>query len=117
MTTLLATEGRPGHLHPFEDVLVADRCPDDLASGGLDRGLQSAVRQDRYDEPATRQGTARQAVERQYPQDLVAVDDVSGGVDRDQSISVAVEREPDVGAAPARPPRPATQGRSRRIGR
>ena len=44
------------------------------------------------------------------PEDLVAVDDLAGGVDRDQPVGVAVEGEPDVGAARARPPRRATPG-------
>ena len=33
------------------------------------------------------------------PEDLVAVDDVAAGVDRDQPVGVAVEGEPDVRAA------------------
>ena len=51
------------------------------------------------------------------PEDLVAVDDRPGGVDRDQPVGVAVEREPDVGAAPRRPRAASEPARSRRTRR
>ena len=98
VAALLAAEGRAGHLHPLEDVLVADRGPDDLATGGLDRGLQAAVRQDGHDQAAARQLAAGQPVEGQDPEDLVAVDDAPVRIDRDEPVRIAVEGEADVGA-------------------
>src|SRR6202008_1379498 len=42
VAALLATEAGPAHLHPLEDVLVADRGPDHLAAGRLHDRLQAA---------------------------------------------------------------------------
>ena len=92
-------EDRARDLHPLEDVLVADRRPHDLAAGRLDDRLEAAVREDRDDQPATRQRIAAQPVEGQDAEHLVAIDDVPRFVDGDQPVGVAVEREPDVGAA------------------
>jgi hypothetical protein len=43
--------------------------------------------------------SAGQPVECQHPQHGVAVHDASGGIDGDQAVGVAVEREADVGTA------------------
>ena len=48
---------------------------------------------------AAGQGAARQAVEGEDAEDLVAVDDVPVGIDGDEPVGVTVEGEPDVGAA------------------
>ena len=88
----------PGDLHPLEDVLVADRRPDDLAAGRLDDRLEPAVREDRHDEAAARQRVAGQPVEGEDAEDLVAVDDPAVGVDRDEPVGVAIEREADIRA-------------------
>ena len=93
VAALLAAEDGARHLHPLEDVLVADGRPDDVAAGRLDDGLQTAVRQDRHDEAAAGQLAALEPVEGEDPEDLVAVDDA------------------------ARPRRPRSAGRRRRRGR
>ena len=64
-------------LHPLEDVLVADRGPDDLPAGRLDDRLEPAVREDRHDEAAVRQHAPREPVEGEDAEHLVAVDDVA----------------------------------------
>ena len=107
---LLAAEHRPRDLHPLEDVLVADRRADDLAAGGLDRALQPAVRQDRHDEAAG-QCVSLEPLEGEDAEDLVAVDDATRPIDRDQPVGVAVEGEADVGAA--LDDRPGQRGRRR----
>ena len=99
VAALLATEAGPRDLHPLEDVLVADGRPDDGPAGGLDGGLEAAVREDRDDEGPAGQGVAAEALQGQHAEDLVTVDDVAGRVDRDEPVGVAVEGEPDVGAA------------------
>ncbi len=112
VAALLATQDGARHLHPLEDVLVADRRPDDLAAGRLDDGLEPAVGEDRDHQPATRQVVPAQPVEGQDPEHLVAVHHAPGGVHRDQPVGVAIEREPGIGAARRRPPRPAMPARS-----
>ena len=97
MAALLAAEDGARDLHPLEDVLVTDGCPDDLAAGRLDHALETAVREDRDDQPAARQVVAAQAVEGQDPEHLVAIDDASVRVDRDQPVGVAVEGEAGIG--------------------
>ena len=97
MAALLAAEDGARHLHPLEDVLVADGRPDDLAAGRLDHPLEPAVREDRDDQPAARQVVAAQAVEGQDPEHLVAIDHAPVGIDRDQPVGVAVEREAGIG--------------------
>ena len=62
----------------------------------LDDRLEAAIRQDRDDEAATRQRVARQPVESQDPEHLVAIDDLAGRIDRDEPVGIAVEREADV---------------------
>ncbi len=62
--------------------------------------LESAVRQHRHHESAARQGAAGEAVEGEDPEDLIAVDDLPGRIDRDQPIGIAVEGEADVGPGP-----------------
>ena len=89
----------PDDLHALEDVLVADRRSDDLAAGRLDGGLEAAVGQDRHDEGPAGQHAALEAIEGEDPEDLVAVDDPTAGVDGDEAVGVTVEGEPDVGAA------------------
>ena len=91
-------EDRAGDLHPLEDVLVADRRADDLPAGRLDDRLEPAVGQDRHDEAAARQRVAAQPVEGKDPEHLVAIDHPPRGVDRDQPVGVAIERETGVGA-------------------
>ena len=59
--------------------------------------LQAAVRQDGHDK-AARQGAPIEPLQREDAEDLVAVDDASLAVDRDQAVGVAIEREPDVRA-------------------
>ncbi len=98
VTALLAAEDGARNLHPLEDVLVADGGPDDLAAGRLDRHLETAVRQDRHDEAAPGELAPGQPVEGEQADQLVAVDDVPGGVDRDAPVGIAVEGEADVGA-------------------
>ena len=98
VAALLAAQDRSRHLHPLEDVLVADGGPDDVAAGRLDGRLESAVREHRHDEAAAGQCPTGQAVEGQDAQDLVAVDDPPARIDRDQPVGVAVERETDIRA-------------------
>ena len=88
----------PRDLHALEDVLVAHRGADDLPAGRLDRALQPAVRQDRYHEPAGER-TRSETIEGEDAEDLVAIDDVPRGIHGDQPVGIAVEGEPDVGAA------------------
>ena len=99
VAALLAAEAGPADLHPLEDVLVADGRPDHLAAGRLDDRLEPAVREDRDDEGALGEHAALEPIEGEDPEHLVAVDDPTRAVDRDQPIGVAVEGEPDVGAA------------------
>ena len=75
VAALLAAEAGARHLHPLEDVLVADGRPDDLAAGRLDRGLEPAVREHGHDEAAVGEFAAGEPVQREDPEDLVAVDD------------------------------------------
>ena len=98
VAALLAAEPGARDLHALEDVLVADRRADDLPAGRLDGLLQPAVREHRHDERAARQLPAREPVEGQDAEDLVAVDDPARRVDRDEPVGVAIEREADVGA-------------------
>ena len=65
VAALLAAQPGAADLHPLEDVLVADRRPDDAPAGRLDRRLEPAVAEDRHDERALGQHAAREAVERE----------------------------------------------------
>ena len=98
----------PGHLHPLEDVLVADGRPDDLPARGLHGGLQAAVGEHRHDQAAAGELASGEPVEGEQTDELIAVDHIAGGVDRHAAVGIAVEGEADVGA---------TLGHRRREGR
>ena len=97
MAALLAAEARPRHEHRGQDVLVADRGADQAPARGLDRVLQPTVGQDRHDQAVAVQGAARQSLEGEDAQHLVAVHEVPGPVHRDAPVRVPVEREAHVG--------------------
>ena len=99
MAALLAAEAGPRHLHPLEDVLVADGRPDDLAAGRLDAVWRPPFERTETTSAPSGSDAALEPVEGEDPEDLVAVDDLAGRVDRDQPVGVAVEGEPDVRAA------------------
>ena len=61
VAALLAAQAGARDLHALEDVLVADRRPDDLAAGRLDDRLEPAVRQHRDDERALPAGRRARA--------------------------------------------------------
>ena len=98
VAALLAAQRSPADLHPLEDVLVADRGPDDLPAGRLHDRLEPAVREHRYDEAAVGQDAPLEPVQGEDAEDLVAVDDRPGRVDGDEPVRVAIEGEADVGA-------------------
>ena len=98
MAALLAAEAGPRHLHPLEDVLVADGRPHELPADAGEGRLEAAVREDGDDEDPAREGVAAQPVEGAQPEELVAVDDAAAAVDDDEPVGVAVEGEAEVGA-------------------
>ena len=114
VAALLAAEAGARDLHPLEDVLVADRRPDDLAAGRLDGRLQPAVREHGDDERRRRAARrARAGRGRGCPRTWSPSTTLAGRVHRDEPVGVAVEGEPDVGAARRRPPRASEAGRGR----
>ena len=114
MAALLAAQAGARHLHPLEDVLVADRRPDDQPAGRLDRGLEPAVGQDRHDEHPAGQLPAFEAIEGEDAEDLVAVDHPARRR-RPRSAGRRRRRGRSRRRRPRRPPpRPATRARSLR---
>ena len=93
---LLTAEG-PGLLLQFDqDVAVADVGLDDRDAGVGHRAVQAEVAHGRDDQsPAER--VAFEEVAREEDHEVVAVAHVALGVDRDQSVGVAVEGETQVG--------------------
>ena len=112
VTALLAAEARPRDQHCGEDVLVADRGPDEAPAGRLHGLLQAPVRENRHHEAAAVERAAGEPLERQDPEDLVPVHEAPGGIDGDAAVRVPVKGEPHV-----RPVRPDSVHQGRRIRR
>ena len=96
VTALLAAQARARDQHRGQDVLVAHRRPDEPAARGLDRLPEPAVGQHGDHQAVAVQRPAREPLERQDPQDLVAVDHVAPAVDGDAPVRVPVQREAHV---------------------
>ena len=95
---LLATEGVAGDLHRLEHVAVADLGLAHPDAGGAHGLHEAEVAHHGRDDGVLGEPALLVQREREDREELVAVDDVALGVDRQAAVGVAVEREADVGA-------------------
>ena len=93
VAALLAAQPGAGDEHRIEDVAVPDGRAQDLSAGGLDGPRQAAVGEDADDDRLLGQRAARQTVEGDDAQQLVAVHDPAALVDGHAAVGVAVEAE------------------------
>ena len=84
--------------HPVEDVLVADRRPRESPAGALDARSRPPLERTLTTTMPSRQRAARQPIEGDDADQLIAVDHLAVLVDGHATVGVAVEREADVGA-------------------
>ena len=80
-----------------QHVPVADRCLEDVDAGGSECVAQTEVRHHSDGDRIVVERPAFGQIDRERDHHLVAVDDFTVLVDRDDTIGVTVEREPDVG--------------------
>jgi hypothetical protein len=85
--------------HFLENIAIADFRPNELEARFAKLPLEAEVGHDRGDHGIALQLSPRAQSKRDQRHQLVAVDDLALLVDHDQPIGVAVESDPDVGAA------------------
>ena len=93
---ILAAEDPFFLLHQLEHVTVADRRARERDAAAVERLFEAEVAHLRADE-AARHRAAPPVVERDHIEQLVAVVRATLGIDHDQPIAVAVERDAEVG--------------------
>ena len=96
---LLAAERPAALAQRLEHVAVADRRGRDLDPRVAHRGVEAVVGHHRHGDAVAGQAVGLAQVQRGERDQLVAVDDGAGAVDRQHAVAVAVEREADVVAA------------------
>ena len=97
MARLLPAEGEAAGPHRLEDVAVTDRGLLDPHARGGHRLVQAEVAHHRGDEGVLCQPPLLAQRDGQQAEDLVAVDDLAGVVDREAAVGVAVDGEAGVG--------------------
>ena len=114
MAGLLAAEVEAVFAHRLDDIAVADLGAVQREAEAVQEALQPEIGHDRGDDAAAGKLAVRRPASRDQRHDLVAVDDVAVLVGDDEPVGVAVERDADVGAMLAAPPRTWLRARSSR---
>src|SRR5262249_11640321 len=97
MPALFAAEIEILRNHFFNHVAVADLGPDDLAAIGGQRFVETKVAHDRRDEGVVAELVRLQEIKRGNRQNLIAVNDLTVFVAKQNAIGITVVRNPNIG--------------------
>ena len=98
MTGRLAADIVAAAQHLFENIAVADLRAHELDALAFEKALQSEIRHHGGDDTRLGEAAVFLPALRDHREQLVAIDQVSALIDKNDAVGVAIERDADVGA-------------------